>query len=338
MESNTNVANNAPTTDVIRAKQNVVFAVLTLLLNTAVIVSIATSSFLRQKSKYRTIISISIGNIIACFAYFPLDTAKSLGFQGVQELNLTLKAFINGVHTFCVPAVIGFSLMFIGLEYCITRKYGIIAHKRVSRTQISLWIPWTFGCVALLLLVLTPCPQVLTDYVNTQQIQAVTSPFNKKNVVVASPCQYIISLASILSLTIGWGFIPLLLAFLVVLYAIQLNVRYRLSRDYRQVVSSLTDSVTSDREVTWSQKLLDTAVATFLLLGVHVLYLTQRLSEVTCLPESYCVMALSANRSVELARWAMAFILPAVWLLDEDFRTVCAFICGRLCLGLSASG
>ncbi|CAL1526997.1 unnamed protein product, partial [Lymnaea stagnalis] len=76
----------------------------------------------------------------------------------------TLTAVLNGVHLFCVPSVLALSLTFVGIDYCVNRLSGIGASRKITETFVSLWIPWIYGALSLVLLSLAPWSQIFIQY------------------------------------------------------------------------------------------------------------------------------------------------------------------------------
>ncbi|XP_055869212.1 uncharacterized protein LOC129923204 [Biomphalaria glabrata] len=298
----------------IRAKQDIVFSVLILLSNSVVITTILSSSLLRKLTKFHNVISICLCNMLSSIPLV-LDTAYILK---VSDFSITLAHVVNGFHLYSLPSIITLTLLFICLDFCIFRMHGWAASEYMSSKYISLWVPWSYGAVALVFLTLSSPPTLDEFYASGKD----ESFHDQETFPVVRP---VLLNHSAWPLVVGWVYIPTLLALVMMSFAALVYCRY-------SEHSLMNCVVCSSKSLFYSPNILDASVSLVLFSCLSFIFYHHLMLDSQCaLKEGDCRSRKEMDRATELARWSVFFLMPVLCQLDRYFRQEIAIICGRLC-------
>lgn len=324
----------------VRAKQNVVFSVLILMFNFMTLFLIVLSPSLRSVPKFNIIASMAVANIVACLTFFPVDTRKALGMDS-PEYRSTFPSFQQSVYMYCMPSVIAFSLVCLCVDYMVNRVYSCKQQRKIMTSVFGVAIPWTCALFSLLLLLHT---QNTSNEDSRDIILNLQDTFTPENVSFSSTYNNTPSIVTrtdsqggrvpveiIVQISL-WGFLPPVLAVIIAGSSLLMRSMYK-SLPVYMLENGVSAPTVNHEGHAKEISLMDTVTSAVVNLVLSIPLTVDILYSLTCTSDGQCVLLEATSRNAELARWSVVFILPALWMLDAEFRTAFITIWGRLCFG-----
>lgn len=234
-----------------------------------------------------------------------------------------------------MPSVLSVSLICLGVDYLVNKVYNISLQKKIITSVVSLIVSWGFSLLPLL-----PFWDI-HHYVNTTRDlpEPLSYDYNSMSNVNSNTTVRLATLHTqqykrhaqvlLILMTSIWGILPLVVAFLTSVLCLILRKIYKPFPMYitTQGNSSSKDNTEANiREIS----VLDTVVSTVIVIVFTVPFYVESLTSTTCSCSEECLVKGAHNRSTELARWSVTFILPALWMLDAEFREAFVLLCSKI--------
>lgn len=327
-----------------RAKENIVFCLMIFLSNLMILAVITTSPRLRRFSKFHIISNISIANIIACLVFFPLDTHEALRID-TSETNPRVNNFLRGIHLYCLPSILAISIVCLSINYMANRVYNTSLRRTTVTSVTSVLVSWTFGLVSLipfscwqlasvtftennLLVIEEPVTQTYRTINNTYNVSrhGITENDSHKYECIAP-------VSMITAQILIWGFLPLILALAVTVSSVVLRQIHRAFTSHTNMANINMSADFNEDDHPVELRLLDTVISMLVSLALGIPCLVEAVSDLMCSPTDQCAWPESVSRTTKLARWAVSFILPVLWIADSEFNKALSALCDKLCLG-----